>query len=79
MHRVLHRLEATSAGREILARVAAAVLIADGDQVPDDNDVTRYGTAPLNARGVGLFFRTLSHSSAALFSPEPRSPGAECL
>jgi len=63
MHRVLHEL-----GTAILSRVSAAVLIADGDQVPNDTDVTRYGTAPLSAEGIGLLLPALSGSSTAPFS-----------
>ena len=63
MHRVLHEL-----GTAILSRVSAAVLIADGDQVPNDTDVTRYGTAPLSAEGIGLVLPALSGSSTATFS-----------
>ncbi len=68
MHRVLHDLGATAAGRAILARVAAAVLVGDGDEVPHDYQ-TRYGTASTSARGIGQALRTISHSSAAEFSP----------
>jgi Cutinase len=69
MHRVLRALSSTSAGKKILARIVVAVLVADGDQVPDDSDLTRYGTAPLSAHGIGLAWRTVSHSSAAKFPP----------
>jgi hypothetical protein len=65
MHRVLHQLD-TNQDRPILDRVADAVLIADGDQVPNDNQI-RYGSAPHNARGIGQALRTVSHSSAAKF------------
>jgi Cutinase len=68
MHRVLHDLGATAAKRRILARVAAAVLVGDGDEVPDDNQI-RFGTAARNARGIGQSLRKLSHASAAKFSP----------
>lgn len=69
MHRVVHELSATTGGRQILSRVAATILIADGDQVPYDH-VTRYGTAPMSAHGVGQAFRTLSHSSTTKFSSD---------
>lgn len=65
MHRVLRDLGDTPQDQAILARVVDAILIADGDQVPNDNDITRYGTAPLNARGAGLAFQKLSGSSPA--------------
>jgi hypothetical protein len=68
MHRVLHALGGTTAGKQILTRVAAAVLVGDGDEVPSDNQ-TRYGTAALNARGVAQSLRTLSHASDVKFSP----------
>jgi Cutinase len=67
MHRVLHKLGDSSDGHKILARVTAAVLIGDGDQVPHDSD-SRYGTTSLGARGIGLAFRKDSHSSSAKFS-----------
>jgi hypothetical protein len=76
MHRVLRKLYSTTAGKKVISRAAAAVLIADGDQVPNDNDVTRYGTAPLDARGIGLAYRTVSHSSAEKF---PSSLGLQVL
>lgn len=69
MHRVLHRLDATRKGRGILARVVGAVLIGDGDQVSNDNQVTRYSTAPSGAEGAGLAYRRDgSGSSAAKFT-----------
>jgi hypothetical protein len=67
MHRVLHELGDTAAGRQILSRVSAAILAGDGDQVPNDSQ-ERFGTAALNARGVGQAFRTISHSSRTGFS-----------
>lgn len=68
MHRALHRLGASAAGRRALGRVAAAVLIGDGDQVPRDTRVVRYGTAPLSAKGIGQQFSGLSGASAKKFS-----------
>ena len=67
MHRVLHQLSGTPADAGILHRIAAAVLVADGDQVPDDNQL-RFGSAALTARGVGQAYRTISHTSDAKFS-----------
>jgi virginiamycin B lyase len=60
MHRVMHLL-----GAKILARVTAAVLIADGDQIAND-DITRFGTAALSAVGAGPHYK-LSGSSLAPF------------
>jgi hypothetical protein len=68
MHLVLHQLSGTAAGREILARVAAAVLIGDGYQVAFDHEV-RYGTAPAGAEGVGQLLAPLTGASPAKFSP----------
>jgi len=68
MHRVLHDLGTTSSGRAILARVAAAILVGDGDEVPHDYQ-TRYGSASTDARGIGQSMRKISHASAAKFSP----------
>lgn len=68
MHRVLRTLEHATAGQRILERLAGAILIGDGDQVPHDRQ-TRYGSATLDARGIGLALRTVSHSSTAKFSP----------
>jgi hypothetical protein len=67
MHRVLHDLGGTTSGRAILARIAAAVLIGDGDQVPGDREV-RFGSAAGNARGIGQADRDSSHSSLAKFT-----------
>jgi hypothetical protein len=67
MHRVLHELGDTKSGRAILARIAAAVLIGDGDQVPGDREV-RFGSAAASARGIGQALRTVSHSSKAKFT-----------
>jgi hypothetical protein len=66
MHRVLHKLYNTQADQPILARVAAAVLIGDGDQVPFDNEVRDGGALP-TADGVGQLFPLLSHSSPDAF------------
>jgi hypothetical protein len=67
MHRVLHELAARKADAAILSRVVAAILIGDGDQVPDDNEV-RFGSAPLKAHGVGEAFPKISGTSTAKFS-----------
>ena len=67
MHRVLHDLADTKADRQILSRLSAAVLAGDGDEVPNDSQ-QRFGTAALNARGVGQAFRTVSHTSKTKFS-----------
>lgn len=69
MHRVLHLLGGTNAGRMVLARVAAAVLVGDGDQVPQDRQL-RYGSASDQAQGIGQAFRALSHSLTAVFSAQ---------
>jgi cutinase len=77
MHRVLHKLGGTSAGKAVLARVVGAVLVGDGDQVPGDNGVTRYGTATQGAQGVGLAFTDQgSGSSTAKF---PAAVGARVV
>lgn len=75
MHRVLHQLAATSADAGILNRLADAILVGDGDQVPNDNQI-RFGSAAGNARGIGQADRTVSHSSAAMF---PSSIGGRVL
>jgi hypothetical protein len=66
MHRLLHQLASKQADAGILARLAAAILIGDGDQVPGDNEV-RFGTAPLQAHGVGEAFTKISGTSTAKF------------
>jgi cutinase len=66
MHRVIHNLEATPVGRKILARVDAAILIADGDQVRYDNELD-FGTAGPGANGIGHLYTHWSHSSEAPF------------
>jgi Cutinase len=66
MHRVLHELASKPADAGIVSRLAAAILIGDGDQVPADNEV-RFGTAPLKAHGVGQAFPKVSGASAAKF------------
>ncbi len=76
MHRVLHYLEHARGGATILARLSAAVLTGDGDQVPHDTGVVRFGTASKGARGVGLALRTFSHSSTTKFT---RSVGDRVL
>jgi Cutinase len=67
MHRVIHSLGGTTSGRAVLARMTDAILIGDGDEVSSDNE-QRYGSAALNARGIGQSLRKASHSSAAKFS-----------
>jgi len=67
LHRVVHSLGGSKAGRQILARMAAAVLVGDGDELPNDYQ-TRYGTASTNARGIAQSLRTISHASTARFS-----------
>ncbi|MGW5768675.1 cutinase family protein [Streptomyces longwoodensis] len=62
MHRVLHQLSPAT-----LSRVSAAVLIADGDEIPNDQQ-TRYGSASPAARGAGHLYRTASHTSTAKFA-----------
>jgi len=72
MHRVLHSLGTSGGGRRILARVVSAVLVGDGDQVPDDRQV-RFGAASLSAHGVGQALPAASHSSPGKFSRSLRS------
>jgi hypothetical protein len=76
LHRALHRLDAGAAGRRTLTRVSAAILIGDGDQVPHDTGVVRYGTAPSGAKGIGQRFASLSGASSKKFS---RSVGSRAL
>ena len=68
MHRVLHDLakSTTASDRAILARVAAAILVGDGDQVPYDNEVLD-GTAGAGAKGIGHLYPSISHTSNAKF------------
>lgn len=68
MHRVIHDLisDKTKAGASVLSRVAAAVLVADGDQVPNDNEIL-YGTAGNGADGLGHRYVKISHTSGAKF------------
>lgn len=63
MHRILHQL-----GTKLLYRVMSAVLVGDGDQVPRDR-VSRFGTAPLTAAGIGLSYCRLALCTHAKFSP----------
>jgi len=72
MHRVLHLLSGSTSGRRILSRVAAAVLIADGDQVSFDREVMD-GSAWHIAFGIGQVDRGLSGSSREKFSEGFRS------
>jgi virginiamycin B lyase len=62
MHRIMHQL-----GTKMLYRVMAAVLVGDGDQVPSDR-VTRFGSAPLTAVGIGLSHCTIALCTHAKFS-----------
>jgi hypothetical protein len=62
MHRLLREL-----GTKLMAKVSAVVLVGDGDQVANDT-VTRYGTAPLGAVGIGHQYPALSLYSKAKFS-----------
>ena len=68
MHRVLHNLinAKTKAYNAILARVYAAIFIADGDQVANDNE-TQFGTAPKAASGIGHWYPALSGATGAKF------------
>ena len=66
MHRVLHDLINDESDFPILARVYADILIADGDQVPYDNEVL-YGTAGEGANGIGHLDAKISKSSEAKF------------
>jgi hypothetical protein len=67
MHRVLLQLGGSKQGRAILARIAAAVLIGDGDQLPGEPEV-RFGSAAVGARGIGQAYRNISHSPKTPFS-----------
>jgi hypothetical protein len=66
MHRVLHQLGGSSAGKQILSRIAVADLIADGDQVSFDREVMD-GSAWSIAYGIGQVVPAVSGSSAAKF------------
>jgi hypothetical protein len=70
-HRVLHDLIDNKADKAILERVDAAILIADGDQVANDNEV-QFGTASKSASGIGHWYPKISHTSGAKF-PESYS------
>ena len=72
MHRVLHQLESSAAGKQVLSRVAAAVLIGDGDQVPFDNEIMD-GSAWHFAEGVGQAFPTWSGSTLVKFNASLKS------
>jgi virginiamycin B lyase len=63
MHRIMHQL-----GTKMLYRVMSGVVVGDGDQVPGDR-VTRFGTAPLTAVGIGLSYCTLALCTHTKFSP----------
>jgi hypothetical protein len=65
-HRVLHDLINTKADKDILERVDAAILIADGDQVANDNEV-QFGTASKAASGIGHWYPSVSRTSGAKF------------
>lgn len=67
IHRVLHQLAGSKADQAILSRVAAAVLIGDGDQVADDTEVMD-GSAWPWAYGVGQVDKAVSGTSSAPFS-----------
>lgn len=75
MHRVILQLAGTANGSQILSRLIDAILIGDGDQVPNDNQV-RFGSAADNARGVGQAYRNISGTSTAKF---PASVGSQVL
>ncbi|HET7013035.1 MAG TPA: hypothetical protein VFI65_03940 [Streptosporangiaceae bacterium] len=62
MHRIVREL-----GTKMLYRVMAAVLVADGDQVPSD-DVIRFGTAPRTAAGIGLVHCKIALCTHSKFS-----------
>lgn len=68
MHRVLHDLinSNDSTYKQIRARIVATILIADGDQVPRDNEVD-YGTAGVAADGIGHRYTNISETSSAKF------------
>jgi hypothetical protein len=53
-------------GTVVTNKIAGAVLIADGDRVPQDN-VAFYGTAASGASGIGHSFAALSHSQNSKF------------
>ena len=75
MHRVLHQLDGSASGKQILSRVAAAALVADGDQVSLDREVMD-GSAWHIAYGIGQVDRAVSGSSGAKFS---RSLGSRII
>ena len=64
-HRVLHQL-INAKDTSILNRIYGAILIADGDQVANDNE-TYFGTAPKAASGIGHWYTHISHTSGAPF------------
>lgn len=75
MHRVLHTLISTKADASILKRVDAAILIADGDQVKNDNE-EQFGTASTAASGIGHWWPSISHTNGAKF---PKADGTLAL
>ena len=62
VQRVLHQLDDSKAGRQLIDRLDTALLIGDGDRVRDERSVPYFhGKTPGN-QGVGLSFRALSGS-----------------
>lgn len=62
VHRVLHQLDDSKTGRQIIDRLDTALLIGDGDRVRDEKSILYFhGTTPGN-QGVGLSFRAQSGS-----------------
>ncbi|SEB29472.1 cutinase family protein [Rhodococcus koreensis] len=75
MHRVIERLRpgGSDANSELLGRVGAALLIADGDKMPGDTDnlYTRGVTA--TTQGVGAALSLFSHASGVPFASDVRA------
>ncbi len=66
MHDVLHELENTNSGNEVLARLDAAILIGDGDRVPHDN-VQYFGSMHQGHEGIGLAWTSQSGATTTKF------------
>lgn len=76
VHRVLHQLDDSKTGRQIVDRLDTALLIGDGDRVRDEKSVLYFhGKTPGN-QGVGLSFRAQSGSRDEKFD---RKLGARVL
>jgi virginiamycin B lyase len=75
MHKVLHQL-----APGILARVRAAVLIADGYRLQTDTEVAGFGSAPIGTSGIAEERANgFCHISQCSFAPFDASTGARVV